>query len=496
MICEIVDKRTRGAIMIYSKILYFERRESYEMKKTGKFTAVFLSLLLLVSVFSFASSAATGSDFSYTVNADKTTCTLTGYSGSETELAIPETIDGYTVTALGQALFAFKRGPEAITIPKTVTSYNNPYTFSFSQILKSVTVAEDNPVFSSAEGVLFNKDKTILEYYPIAREAQSYTVPEGVQTIANYAFEDALLVSVKLPSTLKSIGNYAFSHCVELTEIVIPEGTEKVGASAFRNCEAMKSAYIPDSAADLGVALFYSSAALESIRLPKGIQKIPNSMVYECVALKEFTIPDTVTEIGMQAFHSCKALEKITIPESVQTIGANAFSRGANVTVYGISDSYAQTYAQENGFTFVALDAPIVLTPNRNAGDTIIKTDTLTETGESGENFIVTVPAETVIPWGTLSTNLCYTVESHLGYRKALSVLVSGHGMMTCVPETDVLLSLPYTLTGETVFKGASPVMYPAAEKIFAIQIDEAAWANAPVEEYADILTFTSEVIR
>lgn len=478
------------------EIFLFSRKDGYTMKKGKKTIAIFLSVLLLCYVFASTAAAATSGDFAYSVNADKMTCTLTGYSGSEKELIIPEMIDGYTVTALGEALFTFKKGPEAIVIPKTVTSYSHLYTFSFSQILKSVTVAEDNPAYASVDGVLFNKDKTILEYYPVAREAETYIVPEGVQTIANSAFEDALLlVSVKLPSTLKAIGSSAFSHCIALTEIVIPEGTEKIGASAFRNCEAMKSAVLPDSATDLGVALFYSSAALESIRLPKGIQKIPDSMVFECVSLKEFTVPDTVTEIGRQVFLSCKALSKITIPASVETIGANAFSKGASLTVYGMSNSYAQTYAQENGFNFVALDAPIVLTPSRNTGDFIIKTDSLTETGESGEWFSVIIPAETVIPWSTLSTNMFYTVESHLGYQKVMSVSVASSGVMTCAPEAGVLLSLPYTLFGETAFTGVSPVIYPAAEKTFTLQIDEDVWSNAPVEEYADILTFTAEVI-
>lgn len=469
------------------------------MKQSRKFFAVFLSVLICLSAISISASAATSGEYTYSVNADKKSCTLTGYSGSEKELAIPEKIDGYTVTALGEALFAFKRGPEAIVIPKTVTSYNNPYTFSFSQILKSVTVAEENPVFSSADGVLFNKDKTVLEYYPVARVAETYTVPEGVQKIADYAFDDSPLASVKLPNTLKSIGSWAFNHCVALTEIVIPEGTVKIGASAFRNCEAMKRAVLPDSATDLGVALFYSSAELESIRLPQGIQKIPDSMAFECVALKEFVIPDTVSVIGTQAFGKCEALEKITIPENVKTIGSNAFVRGndcVSLTVYGVSGSYAETYAQENGFSFAALNVPVELTPKRGTGDTVVKTDMLNENGESGESFTVIIPAETVISWNALSTNIHYTVESHLGYQKMLHVTVAGSGALACVPEADVLLSLPYRLSGETSFTGTHPVIYPAEEKTFSMEISEDAWANVPVEEYSDILTFTAEVVR
>lgn len=473
------------------------------MKGTSKKAlSVILAVVTVLSVVSMAgvnSFAETSGDFTYTVNADGTSCTLTEYSGSEKELSIPETINGYTVTALGNGLFAFKRGPESIIIPKTVTSYNNPYTFSFSQILKSVTVAEDNPAFSSLDGVLFNKDRTVLEYYPVAREAETYVVPEGVQTIAGYAFEDSLLISVKLPSTLKSIGNYAFSHSINLTEIVIPEGTVSIGSSAFRNCEAMKSAFIPDSATDLGTALFYSSESLESVRLPKDIQKIPGSMLFECVALKEFTIPNGVTEIEMQAFGRCTELSKIVIPESVVTIGSNAFLRSKTsgpLTVYGVKGSYAQTYAEENGFLFAELTDDVVLTPDRNSDTSVIKTSTFLEGGESAESYTVTIPAEVSIPWETTAQNIRYTVESHLGYKKALSVSVTGSGVMTYSPDAKTTYELLYTLSDDASYTADRPTVYPAEKQDFTIKIWARTWNFIPVEEYSDILTFTAEVVN
>lgn len=472
------------------------------MKSTSKrMLSVLLAVIMVLSVMSTASVnsfAETSGDFSYTVNADGTSCTLTGYSGSEKELAIPEAIDGYTVTALGNSLFSFEKGPEAIIIPKTVTSYNHPFTFSFSQIMKSVTVAEDNPAFSSLDGVLFNKDKTVLEYYPVAREAEAYVVPEGVQSIAGYAFEDSQLVSVKLPRTLKSIGNYAFSHCTELTEIVIPDGTLSIGSSAFRNCEAMKSAFIPDSATDLGSALFYSSAALESVRLPKDIKKIPASMLFECVSVKEFTIPSGVTEIEKQAFGRCTELSKVIIPESVVTIGSNAFMRSQSsgpLTVYGVKGSYAEIYAAEKGFIFAEFTDEITLAPDNSTDTAMIKTSMLKDNGDSAENFTVTFPAEVSIPWGTTVQEIDYTVESHLGHKKALSVSVSGSGIMTYSPDAETTYQLPYTLK-DASYTADSPNIYPSSKQKLAVDIGARTWNFIPVEQYSDTLTFTAEVVN
>lgn len=467
------------------------------MTKGKKTVAILLSLLLMMLMMPFSAFAVDSGDFSYTVNADKATCTLTGYSGSEMELAIPETIDGYSVTALGEALFTYAKGPESIVIPKTVTSFNK-YTFYFSTIIKDVTVAEENPMFSSIDGVLFNKAQTELLYFPVAKAAESYVVPEGVTAIAENAFQKTTVSSVTLPSSLKTIGAYAFNTNRVLREIVIPEGTVSIGASAFRNCDMLKTASLPDSVTDLGTGVFYQCGALEQIRLPNGLQTIPASTFLKCTSLKEIVIPDSVTEIGMQAFYRCDALEKIVIPENVVSIGSNAFVRGSNsvpLTIYSVEGSYAHTYALENGIAFMDLNALAVLTPGNNTGDTMIKTSALTENGESAERFTVTIPAETVIPWGEASKDMPYSVESHLSYQKALSVTVSGHGVMTYTPDADVTLTLPYTLTGETAFTGDRPTIYPASEKMITVHISDDAWNNAPIAEYSDVLTFTAEVI-
>lgn len=292
---------------------------------------------------------------------DSKSCILTGIKTSQVSLEIPEVIDGYTVTSLGEALFTYNNGPEEITIPKTVTSYNQ-YTFYFSEKIKSITVAQDNPVFTSENGVLFNKNKTVLEYFPVAKALEHYDIPEGVTEIKEYALQKTSIASVKFPSTLKIIGASAFNTNRVLKEAVIPYGTVKIGASAFRNCDSLKKAVIPDSVTELGNALFYQTISLDDVSVPKGMETIPASMFFGCKSLKEFEIPDGITAIEMQSFLRCGALEKIVIPESVQTIGANAFDRSnINLTVYGVKNSYAETFAAENNFKFKLLDEQHIL---------------------------------------------------------------------------------------------------------------------------------------
>lgn len=124
----------------------------------------------------------------------------------------------------------------------------------------------------------------------------------------------------------------------------------------------------------------------------------------------------------------------------------------------------------------------------------IVKTKTVDEGGDSAENFTVTIPATTEIPWGKASTDLQYSVESHLAYGKKLSVNVAGNGVMTYTVGADAM-TLAYSLGGDDSFLAAGPVVYPAADKTLSVNVTDNAWKTAVVGEYQDTLTFTVAVV-
>lgn len=130
------------------------------------------------------------------------------------------------------------------------------------------------------------------------------------------------------------------------------------------------------------------------------------------------------------------------------------------------------------------------ITTNGGTGDAIVKTKTVDEAGENAEKFIVSIPATTEIPWGKDSQALTYSVESHLGYGKKLTVNVSGHDVMTYTVGADSM-TLDYTLGGATAFTARGPVVYPAVEQTINVNVAERAWKSAVVGEYQDTLTFT-----
>ena len=136
-------------------------------------------------------------------------------------------------------------------------------------------------------------------------------------------------------------------------------------------------------------------------------------------------------------------------------------------------------------------------------GDTIIKTSTLKDTNGDGvgdtdaEGFKVTIPADTVIPWGTEATDVSYMVEAHLARGKSVGVAVTGSGTMKTA---DAVYEIPYTLDGTANFVAANPWVYDTVNDTgvtqpLTVQIAADDWNTAVVEAYQDTLTYTVSVV-
>lgn len=128
------------------------------------------------------------------------------------------------------------------------------------------------------------------------------------------------------------------------------------------------------------------------------------------------------------------------------------------------------------------------------SGTVMVETSTKTETGEDAADYKVTIPADTIIAWGAPSTDVGYTVESHLTRDKVVAVTVTGSADKE-MKTADGKYKLAYELDGKTAFTADHPVIYPAAKQALSVLIDEDAWNHAVVESYSDILTYTSELV-
>ena len=359
------------------------------MKKTRKYFAILLALVMALTAFPLSgvtASAATSGDFFYKVLSEEDkTCEITGCTGYATALVIPSELDGYTVTSIGDAAFSWCESLTSVDIPDSVTSIGD-YAFSWCESLTSVdipdsvtsigemafynctsltniTVATSNPNYSSENGVLFNKDKTTLIQYPAGKTDISYTIPDSVTSIGESAFADCdSLTSISIPDSVTSIGDSAFYSCNSLASVDIPDSVTSIGDSAFEFCDSLTSINLPNSVTSIGDSAFSNCASLPSVTIPDSVTSvgynafaycdslisvdISNSMTSTgngtfayCDSLTSINLPNSVTSIGDSAFSNCDSLTSINLPNSVTSIGESAFADCDSLTSISIPDS-------------------------------------------------------------------------------------------------------------------------------------------------------------
>jgi hypothetical protein len=175
--------------------------------------------------------------------------------------------------------------------------------------LTNFSVDAANPVYSSLNGVLFNKAQTALIIFPPGRGG-SYVIPDSVT----------------------SIGNWAFYDCTSVTNVIIGNGVALIGDQAFYGCANLASVTMGNSVTNIGSAAFSGCTNLTSVTIPNSVTSIGYTAFYRCTSLTSVTIGNSVTSIGGSAFSYCTSLTRLTIPNSVTILGDSAFLNCSNLT--------------------------------------------------------------------------------------------------------------------------------------------------------------------
>ena len=139
----------------------------------------------------------------------------------------------------------------------------------------TVNVDDENASYTVENNVLFNKDKTILVWFPDCIIAEkNYSIPSGVKEIAPSAFRNCMLSEIKLPNTVEKIGDKAFYGIYDIEEISIPNSVTFIGEDAFASCGNLVDISISKGVTALSDRIFYDGYSLETVRLPDNIESI------------------------------------------------------------------------------------------------------------------------------------------------------------------------------------------------------------------------------
>jgi hypothetical protein len=277
---------------------------------------------------------APASDFTYAI--DNGQVTITRYVGSSTTVEIPATIDGQSVTSIGDRAFFNRTSLTSVAIPSSVTSIDvGAFAQCFS--LTSVTIPTgvagigNNAFFycTSLTSVTIPSTVTSIgdQAFYSCTSLVTVSIAPGVTSIGSDAFSYCTsLISVTIPSTVTSIGTAAFAECDGLTTVTIAAAATTLGTDAFFNCTRLTTVTISGSVTTVGDGAFAQCTSLTSIAIPEGATNIGIGAFFYCEGLKSVTIPSTVTSIGDQAFYCCTSLSSVSIAPGVTSIGSEAFA--------------------------------------------------------------------------------------------------------------------------------------------------------------------------
>lgn len=179
-------------------------------------------------------------------------------------------------------------------------------------------------------GSLNNSDIATLKSLPNLTILDMENVNIGA-LLSRAFYQKTSLTSVKLPKTLKTIGNSAFYDCSNLTTVTICNSLTSIGESAFHNCN-LTSIIIPDNVTSIGAGAFWACSSLTTITISNNITSIEECTFIQCSSLTNVTIPDSVTSIGASAFSQCSSLTVVTIGNNVTSIGDFAFRDCSSLT--------------------------------------------------------------------------------------------------------------------------------------------------------------------
>lgn len=182
-----------------------------------------------------------------------------------------------------------------------------------------------NTNYCSENGILLNKDKTILLLVG-KNKSGNITIPSTVKQIADFSLSYCTQVTgLALSSDLTSIGNHAFAGCIGIQSIAIPNKVTSIGDNAFDGCTELKTINLSENTRYIGKFAFISSG-LTSVTLPYGITEIKEYSFCYCKSLTNVIFPNTITAIEQFAFYS-SGLTNVNIPNSTISIGELAFSK-------------------------------------------------------------------------------------------------------------------------------------------------------------------------
>lgn len=430
----------------------------------ARLTSTLIAILLIFSsANAFTNGYAEDDSYEYLLFDDGRTSILQCFNLSDSIITIPSTVevddtDVYTIIEVCNQAFRDNPVIKTLILPASIqyvtnVSYNDKHTFM------SFEVDSENPYLCAVDGILYNKDKTVLVEWPKGRLGRPSDVlpsvveygpycfagydfygnnycieiPEGVTKIGDSAFSKAFAYSIKLPSTVKSIGAMAFYYCCFITNLILPADLEEIGINAFNHMIYLSDIYIsskntnysvygrrivvdnrtgqvvlaapnnrgtvnlPQGVRSIGYAAF-QNAEIIGVNMPESVEYIETNAFSSCMNLKNVSLSSSLTELPINCFDGCKSLDSIALPTSIKVLRERCLRNTAirSIDLSNIREIEISALSQTPNLT--AIDVPEGITDIQCFAGGGLKNLSLPSTTKCiDSNFLQFVPALTTI---------------------------------------------------------------------------------------------------
>ncbi len=325
-------------------------------KRIISFALIIVMAIVLLPIAAFAQ---TEGALTFVISQKKAVITSCdrSYTGA---LTIPQTLGGYPVYKINDSAFLACEGITEITIPDSVEEIKGRAFYECIN-LEKITIDANNTNFVAVDGVLYTADKTKIIFCPKTFKG-TFTVPEGVTNIGEYAFNNCTSLSdIIFPTTIKYFGDrafenctalgtlvipnvsttiygYTFNHCTNLKEVII-EGSTSFGECAFADCTSLKNVTVHGNVTMIDESAFLFCSSLEKVYIGGNVKHIFPAAFSQCQSLTEFCVNGTIATIGKSAFRRCSKLSKVSIEKCTNNIGENAFEYCSSLKCVAINPS-------------------------------------------------------------------------------------------------------------------------------------------------------------
>ncbi len=294
---------------------------------------IYLLITAIAVIFVFVS-CGQKSDFTY--EQVEGGIVITGYTGENMNVVIPEQIGGENVVAIGEGAFDAML-IESIELPKSVTEIGK-YAFRRCGNLTTVNILGNLKTIPAGA---FNFCSSLTEI----------DFPDTVEIIGENAFGKSSLTKVILPDSVKTINDYAFYHCASLKTFIGGNGLEKIGNNVFGGCTSLNDITLKEGIKTIGEYAFSACNTLTNIDIPTSLEKLSVG-IFSSTAITEIFVPSGIKTIESYAFAGCKYLKNVYIPETVEKMEIDIFNECKDFVICGIRDSEAEIFADTYGFKF------------------------------------------------------------------------------------------------------------------------------------------------